>query len=500
MDSEEITQKVVQARAGDADATLENLARLLPRLGAPAMDILLDLYFDGEPDTASNALAVLRQMVSKCSSECRGIGVSILGVGLGDMPSFDSYLLLDKVIHHIQHQRPVAKLLVELLQVADDAPTGQLLSEVVLCLGEPAHRLLAELFWKIDSMEEVYRRSNWIVQSLRNRGTNFLAELTDEIRSESEKAGLALSGMDMHTVGSWGFRRRTGKPTVPGARFITETRDPELVSLVQLDERAIKKAAAEAARFLTNDNTELRNTAIRVLLRLHGKEYIDGIRACLNHPLTSTRICAIQALAGLADRDCAGTIMTMAKVGDANQRRAAIAALGRLGIDAARQTLIEITADKDTTVVKAALIALGELGRDEATPLLKQFLSSPAKNLRRAAASALYGLDRQGQSSHPQLSKRKPHYPGVLLDDPNARRVHHISADAAIRILPELRKYDDREITERISLVCGDWAATRRKLIEHCLMHRSEGIYQFTELGTAVWRVEHFVMAHYLRT
>jgi len=479
------------------DVILENLAILLPRLGSPAMGILLDLYFDAEPGTKGNALALLRELVAGCRSECSGIAHP-LGVGLGDMPSFDSYLLLDQLIQHIRHQRPAANLLVELLQAVDDAPTGQLLGEMMLCLGEPAHKLLTERFWEIGTMEEVYRRSNWVVQTLRNSGTRFLAELTAVLRDESARVDLALGGMDMHMVGSWAFRQRNGKPTVPGARFIQETRDHKLVALSELDETAITEAAAEAARFLTDDSAELRNTSIRVLMRLKSSEHVDALRSCLNHPVTSTRICAIQTMAEFQDRNSADTIMAMARNGEASERRAAIAALGRLGISDARQLLVEITADEDATVVKTALIALGELGRDEAAPILEQFLSSPNKSLKKAAASALYGMNRKGQAHHPPVSKLKPHFPGKPLEEPNSRRVHHISADSAIRVLPEIRSYDDREITERISLVCGDWAATRRKLIEHRLMQRSEGIYQFTKLGKAAWRVEHFIMEHYL--
>ena len=155
--------------------------------------------------------------------------------------------------------------------------------------------------------------------------------------------------------------------------------------------------------------------------------------------------------------------------------------------------------DEDSAVVKAALTALGQLDRDQAAVHLQRFLSSPDKSLRSAASKALYGTDRQEGEAVPSVAQRKPHFSGNLIEDPNARRAHHISADAAIRILPEIRDYTEREMTERISLVCGDWAATRRKLIEHRLVTRAEGIYQFTELGAAAWRVEHFIMAHYLR-
>ena len=43
-----------------------------------------------------------------------------------------------------------------------------------------------------------------------------------------------------------------------------------------------------------------------------------------------------------------------------------------------------------------------------------------------------------------------------------------------------------------------DYSATRRKLVDEGLMTRVGGVYEFTELGKAVWRVEHFIMDEYL--
>ncbi|MEW6750038.1 MAG: hypothetical protein AB1505_03565 [Candidatus Latescibacterota bacterium] len=43
-----------------------------------------------------------------------------------------------------------------------------------------------------------------------------------------------------------------------------------------------------------------------------------------------------------------------------------------------------------------------------------------------------------------------------------------------------------------------DWAWTRRYLVVQGLMRREAGVYRFTELGQAMWRVEHHIAAHYL--
>ena len=58
-----------------------------------------------------------------------------------------------------------------------------------------------------------------------------------------------------------------------------------------------------------------------------------------------------------------------------------------------------------------------------------------------------------------------------------------IDVGAVIRYaLPEIRRYEERDLTRRIAAVCGDYAATRRKLIEEGLMERSGGVYAFTRV------------------
>jgi hypothetical protein len=49
-----------------------------------------------------------------------------------------------------------------------------------------------------------------------------------------------------------------------------------------------------------------------------------------------------------------------------------------------------------------------------------------------------------------------------------------------------------------IACMVGDFSYVRRLPIEEGLMTRDNGRYEFTELGAAAWRVEHFVHDRYL--
>ncbi len=87
-----------------------------------------------------------------------------------------------------------------------------------------------------------------------------------------------------------------------------------------------------------------------------------------------------------------------------------------------------------------------------------------------------------------------------------ARPLLHTSLVGAVRNLPAIRPYAEDELTRLIGEVCGDYSTTRRELvmlseriwegIEYTptgLMRRRDGIYELTEFGRAVWRVEHFL-------
>ncbi len=63
---------------------------------------------------------------------------------------------------------------------------------------------------------------------------------------------------------------------------------------------------------------------------------------------------------------------------------------------------------------------------------------------------------------------------------------------------PEMRTYVEPEVTRLLARVCGDFSGVRRLLIDSGFMTRESGVYQFTELGQAAWRVEHLILDRYL--
>jgi hypothetical protein len=140
----------------------------------------------------------------------------------------------------------------------------------------------------------------------------------------------------------------------------------------------------------------------------------------------------------------------------------------------------------------AAVAALGEIDSDEATTVLQDLMKSSDISIRKTAAKALYGGTPEREYEPSETDRR--------LAEKRRRRsqpVAFISLDTAIRSLPEIRPYDESDLTSHIASVCEDYCTTRRCLIDRGLMTRSEGTYEFTELGASVWRVEHFIMRNY---
>ena len=133
------------------------------------------------------------------------------------------------------------------------------------------------------------------------------------------------------------------------------------------------------------------------------------------------------------------------------------------------------------------------MGGENVRTFLQELLHSEKSQLRKIAAKALY----RGAVYPTPLKKTKERQ--QMIRGSNQPFILN-SMDAVIRFaLPDIREYDERELTSRIAGICFDYSATRRDLMEEGLMTRSNGICELTEKGKAVWRVEHFIMNHYLQ-
>jgi hypothetical protein len=188
--------------------------------------------------------------------------------------------------------------------------------------------------------------------------------------------------------------------------------------------------------------------------------------------------------------------MQAAKEDETTVRLAAIKALSRMQITESESLMLSMMDDPDWQIREAAITALGEIGSDETRGMLKQMMATGEPRLRKVIAKALFG----GPTAAAQPKLLEVDRKLALKRQRAKKPFTFISLDAAIRYaLPEIREYEGRDLTDRVAMVCEDFCCTRRFMIEQGLMTREDGVYQFTELGKTVWRVEHFIMDRYLR-
>lgn len=457
-------------------ATVRNLARLLPRLGRPGIAIVVRTCLEG----AEAALDILKALVGRFQE-------NRLNIGAPGMPDPTMYLLIDELLTQSKDAARTVEVLIALMECTRHQASGMLLGEVVLSLGDAGYN---GLFQRLQQHpQEPYPLSNYVFQTLRNAGTRFLDDINARLRQG--RTAFWLAALDAFGVGIYEYGQRDGRPAVPGPRFVGETDDPAKIALVQLDQNSIDTGAELAAGYLASPDAQLRRTALRVLDRLHAQQSAKQVADRLTDADPRVRIAAIYAMAGLGAHEEASRLSLLVDSQDAAERRAAVQAIGRLSPEGALEVLRSRLADSDPQVRGSAVIAMGELHRPELDQELKGLLKSPDQVIRKAAATALYGMNRKASVA---ASPRAPRYSLTSFSVPHAIRTRHISLDAAMRILPEMRIYSEPEVTQYIAQICGDWSTTRRGLVDQRLLDREAGQYRFTDLGQAVWRVEHAIM------
>jgi hypothetical protein len=175
-------------------------------------------------------------------------------------------------------------------------------------------------------------------------------------------------------------------------------------------------------------------------------------------------------------------------------RIAALQALGHLRAQPARDLLVKLT--EDSAVRLQAVSALGGIEDDIARSALEKLMQGPDKKVARMAANALYGGCKTTRPASEATRERLSRVRGA-----EARPWLDVSIAAAIRNLPALRPYPERELTRLIGEVCSDYSTTRRELVMGTsYMVRKNSIYELTELGSATWRVERYLGDHFQKS
>jgi hypothetical protein len=173
-------------------------------------------------------------------------------------------------------------------------------------------------------------------------------------------------------------------------------------------------------------------------------------------------------------------------------RAKAIRELGKRVEVSAKQVLLERIEDESFDVRKAAVQAYGRVAEpEERQACLAKLAQSGDRKLMKAAARALYEGPGPRQKSELE-QKRMERIRG------DARPKKHIDPIHGTQSLPEMRDYPEDELTQHVAKVCTDFSTTRRQMVmegRHSLMVRENGIYSFTQIGEAVWRVGQFANA-----
>jgi HEAT repeat protein len=412
-------------------------------------------------------------------------------------PVHEVYVLLGRLIDSRMQPKAKAQLLVGLLKATRKGTIVPLLTSILLCYPDTAFPLLMEHFWSVScdaiakAQKELYRPAH-ILYALCRMGTRFGETLLEPLSGgDSHQQILALAGLEelARAMQLPQYKQASSEELALAARLteglappFKEHRDPVILNAI----------VDRVATFLTHSRMDVRDSAIRILGLMQAHDYLNQLRECLRHSEASTRTAAMFALGEIGDSSSAQTLMKAAQNGELTERRTAIGVLGHLQTQEAQAVVIQSVSDADPQIRQAAVVALGTMESEEVHAKLQELTGSHDRNVAKAAAKALYANRERRQPSE-MTRKRLRRIRGT------ASPVSDISIEMALRVLPEVRPYEQAELTRLIAQVCRDYSGTRRALIIQKLMDRADDIYELTESGREIWRVEHFIVERYLR-
>ena len=352
----------------------------------------------------------------------------------------DVHVFLDVLIRASAPDRAKAEILVDLLAAlgADSQKRDMgkvwahaLLRRVLVSYEEVAFPLLWASFLGLEMPGRTLQLFG-VPATLGWMPDRFCEKLTDLLLSEdSTSRDRALTGLE--------------------AVLLDRVQDPEKMAVVK---RTLEVATRDTDAMIRERATRLLakagfEDAERIMIRLMASED------------RTTRRTAAQGLGALpaASEQGLKALIDLLDDEESSVRKAGLEALARHESDAAKDRYLQmIETDADPKVREAAVAAFGEV----ANAFDKQFhLENLARNadrrIAKAAARVLYDRKSRKQTA---LEKQRV---DRIRAGANPRSC--ISTIEAIRALPEVRSFDEGEITTLIAGVCTDWATTRRYLV-----------------------------------
>lgn len=458
----------------------DDVALLLRRLGTPAMEVVMSCYASTEPPLRNAAETLLRRFVTNGSAGLKGPSSS-------RMAWRGVYILVDVLSRSQFAEARKAELLLDLLRICPDEPTSLLLMNALL-MFDSAIDLLWGGFRSSHKVEAV------VLQTLCRLGTRFGVRLVDMLAdggailsaltgAEGLVRSLRANGRDLATLSDTNLRveHRFVKKWVPP---FPSDRDPVVIDAL----------AGAVASHAFDESAETRNLALRTLGLLGCSRYAELVRNAARHADETTRLAALRAIADTDDRSSVDVLMAALEAPGPHERRTAVEVLGHMRLEAALDHVAQRVDDPDPSVRRVAVIALGEIGGEEAHAQLRGLLKSNDRAIAKAAVSALFGTSSPGVLNGPPFLdnadvRRSPTISGDLMRN-GAVPPFLICLEAAVAAIPDAEPYAEVQFTRFIAQACYDYSSTRRYLVEEGLARRAGGVYELTEFGLVIWRVE----------
>ncbi len=461
-----------------SDSVLTNIAMVLPRLSADACHAVFRECFSSSPMRADRARVVLREYMKLCEPE------SVPGAEL-HMASYRAYELVYRLLNSDMVTSMKLSLLMLCSEEAHDQAARALFISTMCLYGDEAF----ETLWS-QYMAPSTHGEQWVKHALARFGTRFLNRVSELVKSEQPEMLLkGLTGFELIVRSMkhpWSVDASAQK--LNHERRIA-VKYPAL-SPDDLDGDVLQSTADQIALLTESPSVEVRDYCIRILAILKNDRYTSHIRRGLASDTLSTMLCAIRAVADIGDVESVSILTEMLNKVSVDEQVACLDALGAMGVADAVPNIAALVDDPHEVVRASAVAALGGIATAEAKLILSGLMSTGEAATRRLAAKALYGGETPRQAPLSEVQRR--------LAEKRKRMVQpvcFISLDAVMRYgLPELRIYDEKELTERIACVCEDYCAARRYLVEYRLMNRDNGRYSFTPQGERMWHVEQAIM------
>ena len=465
--------------------SLERLAVLLPRLGGRSVELTVRLALGEEHAAAVRARSVLQTMLSRSQASTRG--------GFADMAAREVYTLVDQVQRMIADGRVepgvATQLLFELLERAPVGPNATLLLLALRAQPAEALALLRSRYVLATEPSELVQKQPFVLWGLCRFGAEFCQLVVAELRaSPSERDLLALTAAEAISL-CLKQPRRLGDAWLEDLR--SAHRHAPLTPAGLGDDLLAELLRLVAAR-CDDARPAIQELAARVLANVGAREHRSSVQRLLGSPHSSTRCQALYSLAELGATELKDEIFRAAESGVAAEQVAALCAIARLKLDGALSLLRRLLEHGERSVREAAVVALGQLGSPAALELLHKLLQADDADQARQAAEVIF-------REQPNV----PTWQGSALMRARLQRMRGgaepfcgDSLGAAIRFAtPELRRYEETALTRALAKVCSDYSAARRHLIEQGVMTRDQGSYEFTALGSSIWRVEQRILA-----